>query len=726
MALGSCSFALAHSATAEPSLSKDEVGQASTLTAIRVQGVQQGVVNGPVDFNAMSSTASRLGLKISDTPATVTVIDRQTIEQRAADNTQEMLRGVPGMSASSPPGAVNVSYRGFTSGQVAVLYNGINLQDTGQATRPVDSWIYDQVEAIGGPSGFLSGAGAVGGSINYLSKLAQRDDFYDAQLRVGSYGLRSVGIGLNRQLSGLNGGAAHYVRLDALHRAGDGWVDRNTGRANQVALSLLSDVTPRLSHTLAYEYQTEVERSPYFGTPVLNPKEGELKIDPKTRYKNYNSRDARYEQRVQWLRSILDYQIADAWQFKNTAYWYETRRDFRNVENYSYTADNSAVMRSGPYLQRHEHQLYGNRMELTHQGEIAGLHSDWAFALDASVSYRTNFPSSATYLSVVDPYDFEVEDFFDIPGMVDVFQKDRRTRLRTLAAAVENRTQLRPQWQLITALRYERLQLDLNNYRTPSPTNPAHFGRHYSATTGRVGVVWDPMPGVNLYAQYATSADAPAGSLTTTSYANLNDNAKLSTGRQFEVGGRFSFWEDRVTLGLAAYDIQRKNVATPDTQDPRTTVQAGKQSSRGIEFTVGVKPTAAFRLQANLAYVDAQYDNFAQKVGSEIVSMAGNRPVNVPNVVANVWMDYDFHPQWTASAAVRHVSKVYGNVANTYYVPAYTLLDVGLTYKVSTSLSLLARVRNLTNETYAIGTNSISYYYAGAPRTYELTLRAAF
>ncbi|WP_242683739.1 TonB-dependent receptor [Paenalcaligenes suwonensis] len=724
--LATCPFAASHAAVPENSQSSDESVQTSTLAPIQVRGLQTRIVNGPIDFTSTTTTASRLGLQINETPASVTVINRETIEQRAAENTQEMLRGVPGMSASSPPGAVNVSYRGFTSGQVAVLYNGINLQETGQATRPVDSWIYERVEAMGGPSGFLSGAGAVGGSINYISKLAQRDEFYDVQLRVGSDDLRSAAIGLNRQLMGQEGGTAHYVRIDASHRSGDGWVDRNSSRATQVAVSVLSDLTAQLSHTLAYEYQHEIERSPYFGTPVLNPKEGELKIDSKTRTKNYNSRDARYEQRVQWLRSMLDYSLSDAWQFRNTAYWYEARRDFRNVENYNYTADNSAVMRSGPYLQRHEHQLYGNRLETIYNGTIVCLKSDWAFALDGSISYRTNFPSSATYLSVVDPYDFEVEDFFDIPGMYDSFQKDRRTRLRTLAISAENRTELLSNVQLITALRYERLKLDLNNYRSSSPTNPAHFGRSYSATTGRVGLVWDPASGVNLYAQYATSADAPAGSLTTTSYANLNDNAKLSTGNQVEVGGRFSFWDDRITVGLAAYEIKRKNVATPDPQNPRTTIQAGKQSSRGVEFTLGMQPTAALRLQANLAFVDAQYDNFRQKIGNDAVSMAGNRPVNVPNRVANLWVDYDFHPQWTASAAVRHVSKVYGNVANTYYVPAYTLLDLGVSYKLSSNLSVAARVRNVTNEKYAVGTNSISYYYAGAPRTYELTLRAAF
>jgi len=131
-------------------------------------------------------------------------------------------------------------------------------------------------------------------------------------------------------------------------------------------------------------------------------------------------------------------------------------------------------------------------------------------------------------------------------------------------------------------------------------------------------------------------------------------------------------------------------------------------------------------MQANLAYVDAKYDDFSQNIGGIAISRAGNVPTNVPKVVANLWIDYDFYPQWTASAGVRHVGKVYGDVANTYSVPAYTLLDLGLAYRVTPAVTLTGRVRNVTDKQYAVGTNSISYYYAGAPRTYELTVRAAF
>src|SRR5690606_39627158 len=152
-------------------------------------------------------TASRLGLSPRETPASVTVVDRALIEVRGAQDTQEILRAIPGVSAHDAPGNIGVSFRGFGSGSISQLFNGINVQYS-IAARPVDSWIIDRVEAIGGPSSFLFGSGAVGGSINYATKLpAQRDSSAD-RVRLRANDLKEVSMGLNRR-----GSHGHHARL---------------------------------------------------------------------------------------------------------------------------------------------------------------------------------------------------------------------------------------------------------------------------------------------------------------------------------------------------------------------------------------------------------------------------------------------------------------------------------------------------------------------------------
>src|SRR5690606_2963959 len=125
----------------------------------------------------------------------------------------------------------------------------------------------------------------------------------------------------------------------------------------------------------AYEYQQEDVKRPYWGTPLLNPVAGRARIDDGVRFKNYNSEDGYYGQRVHWLRSITEWQASDALQLSNTFYLYNARRDYRNVETYRYTTDNSAVIRSDALLQRHDQRLYGNRIEGQYSGTLLGRRS---------------------------------------------------------------------------------------------------------------------------------------------------------------------------------------------------------------------------------------------------------------------------------------------------------------------------------------------------------------
>ena len=677
--------------------------------------------NGVLNLDAPSSTASRLGLSLRETPATVTVVDRATIEERGATNTQEMLKSIPGMTAQDSPGNPSVSYRGFSATSLNQLFNGINLQYS-VAARPVDSWIYDRVEAIGGASSFLYGAGGVGGTINYITKLAERSNFTEGQVRLGSYATKEASIGINRRIAGDGTGAGdHYLRLDLNHKDANSWTQGTKNQATQLAASLLSDLGRGITHTLAYEVQHERVDRLYWGTPLLNRVGGQLRIDEGTRFKNYNSQDGLYAQNVQWLRSLTDWKVSDQLQLKNTFYAYDAMREYRNVEVYRFNADNSAVTRSSPLLQRHEQRLVGNRIDGQYQGALAGLRSDWAFGLDVSVNRQTRFPNSlSSTVSTVTPYDFATENFYSIPGMTPGFRADRENKVTTVALYAENRTHLTPTLQLVSALRHEHIDLDLSNRREVTAASPASFSRSYQPTTGRLALMWNVAPGANLYAQYATASDPPSGILTTASFADVRNNSELTKGRQFELGSKLDFWQGKGTATVALYHLQRKNIATQDPNNTSLTVLVGQQSARGLELAMGLQPTRPWSLQGNVALVDAQYDEFMQSG----VSLAGKTPTNTPRVVANLWTSYAISPQWSVNAGLRHVGKVYANAANTQTWGAYTLLDLGASYQINRNATLIARVRNVTDKIYASSVGTMAYL--GAPRTADVTLRLRF
>jgi iron complex outermembrane receptor protein len=723
--LGALASASAQALTTEPAV--------ETLTPTTVYGAGQPdpAPNGPINLDARDGTGSRLGLTLRETPASITVISREQIDARGSLNTQDIARGIPGVDNASPPGnAGAVSYRGFSGGQVTQLFNGISVQYDAVAARPVDSWIYDRVEAIGGPSTFLFGAGAVGGAINYVTKLPQRETFYDGQFRLGSFDSRQGSAGVNQQLAGPPGGRGHYLRIDANTGASHGWVDGNASRASQIAVSLLSDLGDDVTQTFAFEYQREQVDRPYWGTPLKTGTGGVVqgagRILDGTRFKNYNVNDGLYEQSVLWARSLTEWRAGPALTFKNTLYYYRAERDFRNLENYRFNAGNSLVLRSGALLQRHEQSMLGNRVEGVLRSTLGGLPSDWSFGADISQNKVTRYPTSRpAQVDAVDPYDFSSGDFYDIPGMTRGHAADRDNRIRTIALTLENRTEVLPGVAIVSALRKDFIDLDLTNRRAVTAASPASASRRYSPVTGRLGVNWEITPEASLYAQYATAADPPSGLLATASFADVLNNDKLTTGTQTEVGGKFDFWDGRGSATVSVYEIKRKNMATSDPDNPGVSVPVGAQSARGIELAAGLQLTSKLSVQGNVAFVDPKYDDFSQSVGGVAVSRNGNVPTNTPRRIANVWLDYAFVPDWNASLAARHVGRAYADAANTVWAPSYTVFDAALSHRISPRLNVTARVRNLTDKVYAANATP-TMFYLGAPRSVELTLQARF
>ena len=672
-------------------------------------------------------TGSRLGLTARETPASVSVADRAIIEERGAKDTQDVINSMTGVNASANPGYGGyVSYRGFTAGQITQLYNGIGMSYS-SATRPVDAWIYDRVELIGGPSTFLYGAGAVGGSINYITKLANREEqAVQGRLRYGSYDSSELALGVNQALS-TDADPKHFARFDISRTGGNGYMDRNERESTSMAFSILSDLTPDLSHTLALEYQEDQEDSPYWGSPLLRPVGDTMKIDKDRRFENYNVADGRYEQRVHWLRSILDYQINDSTSLQNTLYHYDAQRDYRNLENYTYNADNSLVSRSAAYLQRHDQQVDGNRFELRHDNQLFGLFSQWSAGLDYSVNQQTLYPNgkfSSSPYDTVDPDHFDPGSFYDIPGVNGGLQKQRKHEVTTLAGFAENRLELTERLSLLTGLRYDHLHMEVTNYGTVTPTSPAFFERTWEPLTGRAGLVYELTPAANVYVQYSTAADPPAGSLASATYSQVG-LYDLTTGEQWEVGSKLDFLDGRGSATVALYEIVRRDFTVKDSNNPNLTVQAGQQTSRGIELAGKLQVTSKLLAEANYAYVNAEYDEFNEAVNGVSVSREGNTPTNVPDSVANAWLTYDIDPAWKAGVDARYVDSVFADNANTLKAPSYTLYGAFARYQVDEHTAVTGRVRNLTDELYAKQAYG-SLYYMGAPRTFEVAVDTQF
>ncbi|MDZ4048000.1 MAG: TonB-dependent receptor plug domain-containing protein, partial [Pseudoxanthomonas sp.] len=223
-------LSLALSAHAAEPVVLPDGARATELDTVEVRGHK-------ADLEQAAGTGTRLSLSLLQTPASVTVIDRDTLDARGVRTTQEALAGIPGLTVASPPGNGNaVTYRGFSGSQITQLFNGIDVQYASIAARPVDAWQYERVEAIGGPSSFLYGAGAVGDTINYVTRLARLDrDEAGMQASWGSFRDGTLAMGANVRVGGDD--ARQAIRVDASSRDAESGIDGQEREASTLAAS---------------------------------------------------------------------------------------------------------------------------------------------------------------------------------------------------------------------------------------------------------------------------------------------------------------------------------------------------------------------------------------------------------------------------------------------------------------------------------------------------------
>jgi catecholate siderophore receptor len=112
-----------------------------------------------------------------DTPRSVTVIPEEVIKQTNATTFADALKTVPGITflggdAAANPSADRPVIRGFES-RNSIFVDG--MRDSGVQNR--ETFAVEQISVIKGPDSVYAGRGAVGGSIDIVTKMPRLDDF---------------------------------------------------------------------------------------------------------------------------------------------------------------------------------------------------------------------------------------------------------------------------------------------------------------------------------------------------------------------------------------------------------------------------------------------------------------------------------------------------------------------------------------------------------------------
>ncbi len=684
--------------------------QALTLPASPVTA--PAVDDERVDLNTPTTAGSRLNLTALQTPGSVESQTGEKIRQRGDASVQDAISRATGITRTGTPGdgGTSLQARGFT-GQSSVLqlYDGQRMFDgAGTSTFPVDTWSVERVDVLRGPASVMYGQGATGAVINTLSKKPFEGQIENhIRLGYGSY---------DRQQQALDSGGSLTdtlsYRLNINRLRSNGFIDRGDSASDFVSAALRWQPADNLSVTLAHDYGDQRPQNDY-GTPLIN---GQL--HKSLRAKNYNVSNNTLHYNDQWTRLTSAWQINDNVTATNELSYLKNQRRWQNAESYN-DVDGGLVRQN--YLGiKHNQEQVGDRQTFTFKHTLFGLDSQTVTGVEYN-RIRFHLVSNA-------PFD-------DLPGggqPVDIqhpvpqpfvsdspFIAQSVTTTKQLAAFAENRLQLSDKLSLITGVRRDYLHIDSNDLTTANrDADTTLTGNNWKA-----GLVYAITPDISVYGQYATSTDG-VGSLI--SLSPSQQQFGLSTAKQAEVGFKQAFWDARGEWTLAAYHIvkQKLLVSIPGTDLKE---QVGQQSSNGLEVSLDLQLPDAWQLQANAAIVRAQYDDFSEVVNGQAISRNGNRPVDVPNRTANLWLSNAVTDDIRAGAGVRYVSARYADTANTREVPSYTVADAAVSWRAMRNTTLGLELNNLFNRTYAVSQyNNGQQWLLGEPRSFFVTADYTF
>ncbi|MHC4044070.1 TonB-dependent receptor [Bradyrhizobium sp. 23AC] len=691
----------------------------------------------PLNSNAVAESASRLGLTVRETPATVEVISAETMREQGYRTVSDVAQGAVGVTSGDNPAEPSAfSMRGFTNSQINTLYNGIKIGPQNMTSRIMDTANLEAVEFLKGPASLISGEGAAGGAINFVTKqphtgpIRNEADFsWDSLNSLRAH----YGSGGSTNVQGLD------YRFDISRSALNGFADDTNTKMLDVSGQLNYRISDSLKIWGAIEYREDRSKA-YWGAPLVpiafsgshatsgivsgnyfnRTDLGAVTIDDRTFNTNYNVLDNRNVAQEVWLRGGFELKLAPDLTLKSQAYGYGAERTWFNNEIEAFDSTNNQVYRERFYV-AHSQRLVGNITDLIWDANIAGFDNRLVTTLSSSYldfvrPGAANFPND--YVSLVDPN----RGFYGL-----LTTKQQTARIDNEALSFEDRLKLTRTFALIGGLRVEHIGLDRNSTDTAGLVNAGFpFTKDWAPVTGRIGYTWEAVPGLTFFSQYATGADVSAN----TSFLLLpTQPLDLTTSRTYETGVKHLFWDNRAEWSFSAYDIVRKNVYAA--AGGMALNIAGRQESKGVELAASVRPIDPLRLWGNIAYVDARYADYNFAGGS----FSGNTPPNVPRIVANAGASYRFFTPWPVELGItgRHVGDRYNTDANVVTMKAYTVADVyafvdipKTVFSAVDQARLTFRVRNITDKRYAIWGDPFypDQILLGAPRTYELS--AAF
>ncbi|PAY01657.1 TonB-dependent siderophore receptor [Pseudoalteromonas sp. HM-SA03] len=664
------------------------------------------VVNEPID------TATGLGLTLQETPQTVNIITRQSIEDQALTSLTDVINNASGISAKAYDSSRNAfSSRGFNVDNyqidgVPVQWNG--AQSAGESLT--DTALYERIEIVRGATGLLTGAGDPSASINLVRKHANSSELSGKVIaRLGRwnnyYGSVDLGTGLNE--SGSVRGRTVMVLQE-----GDSFVDYEKKSKQVFYATVDADLSNATLLRLGYSIQdNEPKGSQWGGLPIFNSDLSRTDFD---RSASVAAKWSSWASTHKTFFANLHHSFSNGWELVAHANKNVSTADMYLlwVSGLPHPVTGAGMKASASRLENEREQVdFGVRLQgmyslfdREHEFVVGAAKSDQDF-----VYYGYEGGGSKTAKPVTNFFEWNGE--FDQPDWGQKYiSQDYTTEQTGYFAAT--RIHLSDKFKAIVGARLASWNRQGVSYGKEQDYGDDDVFIPYA------GFLYSLTDSHTIYTSY-TEIFKPQNAV------DADDNyLDPLTGINYEIGLKSTYFNDALHTNITYFQTQQENLAVvdPDFVPRPDKLAAYKEAdgveSDGYELEVVGQIMDGWKINANYTAFEATAED----------SSGTSNTVNTrfPRKIFRLFNTFEYN-QFTLGAGISWEGENYTDIKSPLgnvrvEQPAYSLINLMARYQHNEALSVQLNIDNAFDKEYYSQIGFYSQLAYGEPRNISLSL----
>lgn len=634
-----------------------------------------------------SSSATKTGTPIIETPRSVNVITEQRIADQGMQSVQDALMYTPGVFGATfgydtrgdwayVRGVSPVQYRDGLQ-EIFGFYNNV---------RP-HPYALERVDIVKGPASTLYGQSSIGGIVNLTSKMPKAETSREAFVEYGTQNRKQVGVDMT---GALDANGEFLYRFVGAFRDSDTQVDYVDDNSYLFAPSFTWAPSDDTSLTVLLNAQrnesgTSTQFLPWQGTIFPAPN-GQIDDSVFLSEPGFD----RYDTEQTAVTAIFDHRFNEVWSMSARARYSDSNADYRSM----YPAFPPTINPDGRTIDRVVYVADSDVQAFT--GDVRFNANTFTGALEHKIAFGVDQQyvnlGTASYYGAASPIDLYEPVYGNIP-VIPGLSPRTVTNTRQTGFYVSDQVRL-DNWFVSGGLRYDIAR--------------DGAGDTDNVLSKDVGLLYAFDNGISPYVSYSESFLPTAGTdVSGTPFRPLR-------GKQVEAGIKYQPVGTPSIFTASVFHIEENGRLVGDPTNPGFQAQLGDVTIRGFELEAQTLINSEFELLAGYSYLDTE-------------TSAGSRLASVPTHQASAWGTWRPGGEWEgfkAGAGVRYVGTSYDGV-DTIETPDYVLADAMIGFEAE-NWDVTLNARNLFDKKHVTTCLARGDCFYGERRTVALKLTSKF